>query len=111
MADAINKSPATWTSSKWGTLPKQLTGSAVDKTKYGHVIESQIMVFKDPKNCSSTKMNGHYDIDGYATAVVYDAVATGAASKRKIAMRIVCETTSAKAGGSFYGTKVPPQFQ
>ena len=109
IADAIDESEFTWDATEWGSQPAQLSGSAV--TNYGNVLESQIMVFEDPGNCASPKMTGEYDIAGYATAVLYDAISTGAASNRKITMRIVCETTTEQAGGAFYGTRVPPQFQ
>lgn len=110
LADQIEASSSRWDSATWGTQPAQLTNSAVAKAKYGNVIEGQIMVFDDPGNCGSTKFTGQYDIDGYATAVIYDAIATGNAADRKIAMFITCDTTQERAGGNFYGTKVPPQF-
>ncbi|MBM4368504.1 MAG: hypothetical protein FJ102_19975 [Deltaproteobacteria bacterium] len=109
LAKAISASPTTWSTSEWGTMPSQMSNSAV--AAYGHVLHSQIIVFKDADNCADTKMTGsRYEIEGFATAVVYDARATGKAADRKIALRVVCDSLTANAGGGFFGTKAPPQF-
>ncbi len=109
IADAIDASSSTWNTTDWGTIPAQVSNSAVDN--YGNVLESQIIIFKDPDDCADAKMTGsRYEIEGYASAVVYDAIATGAAANRKIAMRVVCDSVTANAGGGFFGTKAPPQF-
>ncbi|GDX81087.1 hypothetical protein LBMAG42_28980 [Deltaproteobacteria bacterium] len=111
LAGVIDASTDTWDTATLGTQPAKLPGSAV--TKYGHVVKSQLIIFNTTYtgSCSGIKMTGTgYEIAGYATAVVYDAVATGPAASRKIAMRIVCETTSGAAGGGYFGTRVPPQF-
>lgn len=111
LAGVIDASTETWDTATLGTQPAQRSGSAV--TQYGHVVKSQLIIFNTTHtgSCSGIRMTGTgYEIAGYATAVVYDAVATGSASNRTIAMRIVCETTSGAAGGGYFGTRVPPQF-
>lgn len=111
LADAISSSPDTWDTAKLGAQPAQRSRSAV--TSYGHVLQSQLIIFEPTgaASCTGTKFNGTgYDIVGFATAVVYDTVATGPAAQRSISMRIVCDSLNAEAGGGYFGTRVPPQL-
>jgi hypothetical protein len=111
LADAISSSPDTWDTAKLGAQPAQRSRSAV--TSYGHVLQSQLIIFEPTggASCTGTKFNGAgYDIVGFATAVVYDTVATGPAAQRSISMRIVCDSLNAEAGGGYFGTRVPPQL-
>lgn len=109
LADAINASPVTWNASEWGSMPAQVNNSAI--TTYGKVLESQIIIVESASGCANPKLTGSsYSIQGYATAVVYDVVATGKAAKRTISMRVICDSVTERAGGGFFGTKAPPQF-
>lgn len=109
LATVIDESTDTWDPAEWGAMPTQFTNSAV--TNYGNVLVSQLIVYKDAGDCSNPKMTGsRHEIEGYATAVVYDVITTGKAAGRKVAMRVVCDSTTARAGGGFFGTKAPPQF-
>ncbi|MDP2309782.1 MAG: pilus assembly protein TadG-related protein [Pseudomonadota bacterium] len=106
LATAVNNSPDTWDATTMGTQPAAFAQSSIDP--YGHVLYGQIMVFHDPGNCASTKYNGDRAILGYATAVVYDVVATG--GSKSLRMRIACDEAPAKGGGAYFGTTVPPRF-
>ncbi len=111
LAKAISASASTWDATALGAQPAQLSRSSV--TAYGHVLKSQLIIYQPTGtgSCKNTKFTGTgYDIVGFATAVVYDAVGTGAAAQRSIRMRIVCDSLNAEAGGGYFGTRVPPQF-
>ena len=109
LAAVIDGSADTWDEAEWGAMPAQLAGSGV--VNYGNVLVSQLIVYKDASDCANPKMTGsRHEIDGYASAVVYDVITTGKAADRKVAMRIVCDSSTAHAGGGFFGTKAPPQF-
>ncbi len=109
LASVIDSSADAWDAAEYGTMPTQLSGSGV--TNYGNVLVSQLIVYKDEGDCSDPKMTGsRHEIEGYATAVVYDVITTGKAADRKVAMRVLCDSSSAHAGGGFFGTSAPPQF-
>lgn len=109
LADAVDASSARWDTVGWGTMPAQRSNSAI--RTYGKVLESQIIIVESPSGCANPKLTGsNYSIQGFATAIVYDVVATGKAVDRTISMRVMCDNVTTQAGGGFYGTKAPPQF-
>lgn len=110
LAKAVSDSSLTWDEEEFGTLPPQSARSGV--TRYGHVIDSWIIVFDDTSECTNTTYNGtNLDVTGFVRAVVYDVDTSGAVANRRIRARLGCAIDPGTAGGGgFYGTTTPPRF-
>jgi hypothetical protein len=105
---AIESSTATWSSSIWGSLPAQWSDSDVDPAKFGHVIESTIVIIDPPGWCDAGggPLSGDAPIVGFVKGAVYDVHwQGGAAPTKRFGMRLDLTTISegSDVGGPNYG--------
>jgi hypothetical protein len=110
LADEVNASATTWDAARWGALPPQREGSAIEG--YGaHVLERRLIVFEDPGQCVDTKYTGSgLPLAGFATAVVYDVAVSSDPAQRGLSLRVLCDITQEPGGGGWFGTTVPPKL-
>lgn len=111
LARAVDSSTVEWDSAELGPLPAQSPRSGV--SRYGHVLDSWIIVFEDETDCTNTAYNGtSLAVTGFVRAVVYDVDTSGPIADRHVHAMLGCsvESDGDGGGGGFYGTTVPPRF-
>lgn len=97
--DMIDSSDKTWDSSKWGSMPPQMSGSSVHD--YGKVVEGPIILFRPAGGTcgASTQFNGFAQITGFAWAVVYDVKKNGGDKNIRVKLDLSYEYHFGTAGG------------
>jgi hypothetical protein len=98
----LNASSQTWNSSRWGTLPAQMAGSAVTVAHYGRVIQGPVIVFDDggAGACgSSIQFNQHKTIWGFVWGVVYDVKTSGNPKTIQMHLDLTHEVKGGTKGG------------
>jgi hypothetical protein len=106
--DRIEDSSRQW-APRWGSVPGQLSGSAVAGDKYGRVISGPVPVFES-ESCAGGPYVGGASVIGFAQIVVYDVQL---APEATISARILCDEEVGAVPGGIAGTgySVAPRFR